>query len=220
MEDNYDPNNGQTLYIPKICRYESSRSTERKLHKHESVFDALHQEARILNDKREILKKQYEKKVADEKYKQIKASEKSNLILFNVWSKKLRELFEQLDNDYDGYISSHKIDISGLSNELLDVLTPLLLKIEEHELVLNFKEFVEITLEFSKCLTLPEKTLLLGAERELFKSPPEEHPFAPSLTENTRAIVELGEFDKRQFQLWEDHRRRSVPKEDDKEMYE
>ena len=159
-------------------------------------------------------------KVKEEEQRQTIVSEKSNIILFKVWTRKLQDLFELLDNDYDGYISSHKIDISGLSNELLDVLTPLLLKIEEHQLVLDFDKFVEITLEFSKCLTLPDKTLLLGAERELFKSPPEAHPFTPNLTENTRAIVELGELDKRQFQLWEDHRKYSVQKDYSNEMNE
>lgn len=62
---------------------------------------------------------------------QAATSDNSNAILFNLWKQKLLSLFELLDSDYDGYISSQKIDISKLSNETLDVLTPLLLKIEE-----------------------------------------------------------------------------------------
>lgn len=149
---------------------------------------------------------------------QAATSDNSNAILFNLWKQKLLSLFELLDSDYDGYISSQKIDISKLSNETLDVLTPLLLKIEEFWLVLNFEQFFSITVDFWKWLSLPDRNIILGIERELFKSPPEQHPFVPELTENTRAIIEYSDFASRRPQLHENYK--ITPEKENNEFQE
>lgn len=118
----------------------------------------------------------------------------------------MAKIFESLDSDDDGYISAQKIDLSNLPNQVLDVLTPLLLKIEEHELNINFEQFTEIVLEFSQNLTVTERNILLGLERESIKNPVSKPSFTPELSANTRAIIELG--DERNFKLWEDKRDR------------
>ena len=58
----------------------------------------------------------------------------------NVSTKKMMEkrkfmafsqIFEWLDSDRDGHISADKIDISPLSADLLEVLSPLFMEMEE-----------------------------------------------------------------------------------------
>lgn len=222
FEEFYDKNNDQELFKPKISNYENIKNLDRKSQGYRSVFDALHQEARILKEKKHNLAKSCEKaeEQAHIQYLQNKICPNSAKILEKVQKAKLSELFEQLDNDYDGYISAQKIDISKLPNELLDVLTPLLLKIEEHALKLNFDQFVEIVLEFAKRLSLPDKTLLLGQTRELYKSPPEQPSFTPTLSANTKTIMQMGSKEKRKVNLWEDHRVRGNTEKENEQMYE
>lgn len=140
---------------------------------------------------------------------------KSDIVLYQAQKNKLAKMFEQLDSDYDGLISAHKINLTELSNELLDVMTPLLLKIEEHSLNIDFEQFVEIVMEYAKHLPLCDKTLLLGPERPLFKSPPEEPTFTPTLSENSRAMMEMIG-NERKVKLWENPKNRECDKENNK----
>lgn len=220
IQENYDSKSGQPLYVPKIGEYDNYSHLDRKLQGYKSVFDALHEEARILKDKKKHLlkNKHKENQQKTQEYKERSLCHNSKKILYNLYKKKLNKLFEMLDNDYDGYISAQRINITELSNELLDVITPLLLKLEEHSLKLNFDQFVEIVLEFSKCLSLPDKEILLGQERELFKNLPEEPTFTPTLTENTRAIMEYAKDLHRKPNLWEDHRIRATGDKENREL--
>jgi hypothetical protein len=210
------------MFHPWTNDYENNENLDRKLQGYKSVFDALYQESRILKEKKENLKKKTEQQneLLMNQYREFHRCEKTEKILFNMQKKKLASLFEQLDHDYDGYISAHKINISKLSNELLDVLTPLLLKIEEHQLELDFDQFFQIVMEFAKFLPLTDKEILLGAERELFKSPPEEYTFVPQLTANTKEIMKHSQAERRKINLWEDHRMRETGDKENKEMYE
>lgn len=220
IEDNYDQKTGQPLYVPKISKYENSENIDRKMSKYESIFEALYEEARILKEKREILVTQHEQKEESQYMKQVSTSDRNNYILYQMWTKKIQNLFDTLDSDYDGVISSQKIDISALSNELLDVLTPLLLKIEEYALVLDFDQFLGITLDFWKWLSHPDRTLILGENRETskYRSAPEEFSHTPHLSDNTRAIVELGDYNSRRSPLYE--RSKVISEKENVDMHE
>lgn len=210
FEEQCDSKTGQHLFVPKISEYEDSDKFDRKAQGYQSVFDALHDEARILKDKRKNLKKSMKQQQEDfsKHYKVQHVCKKSEKILLKLHKRKLADLFEMMDSDYDGFISAQKINIADLSNQLLDILTPLLLKIEEHSLVLNFEQFTEIVLEFSKILSISDKNILLGPERDLYKSPCEEPSFTPMLTENTREIMKFSNSKEWKVKLWEDHRLR------------
>lgn len=222
FQEQYDQANNQEFFKPKISQYETQYNTDRKLQGYKSVFEALHHEAKILNDKKQNLKDNYQKqtKLISQQYIESKKCPNSEAILLKVHRERLSQLFQALDHDYDGYISAAKISIASLSNELLDVLTPLLLKIEEHSLQLDFEQFVQIVMDFSKYLSHPDKALLLGAERELFKSPQEQHPFTPALTANTRAIMEYANSENRKVHLWEDTRERTIGDKENDELQE
>ena len=221
-EEIYDEKNNQELFKPKISEYGNPLNHDRKIQGYKNVYEALHEEARILKNKKQNLKKssKEQNKFASEQYKKSKKNLKSDKILLKSHKAKLAKIFEMLDSDYDGYISAQKVDLSQLSNEILDILTPLLLKIEEHSLNIDFDQFVDIVLEFSQHLSITEKNILLGPDRELLRSPPEEHPFKPELSANTKAIIEFGGGDRRNVELWEDHRMRGSAEKENKELYE
>ena len=55
-EENYDSKTGQKLYVPKISKNKNVKCIDRELQGYESVFEALHHEAKILKDKSKNLK--------------------------------------------------------------------------------------------------------------------------------------------------------------------
>ena len=80
-------------------------------------------------------------------------------IMEKVKKKRYEDLFHLLDSNKDGKISAKDIDISRtkykfyyleLSSEVLDAITPLLLKIEKDELVLDFNKFCLYSDRYSK----------------------------------------------------------------------
>lgn len=92
---------------------------------------------------------------------------KSRKIMQKIKVQRCRDLFEKLDNDQDGYISSQKIDILGVSNDIIDLITPLLLKIEQKELILDYSQFYDILDRFARNLTIDQKNLLFGPTKQL-----------------------------------------------------
>ena len=55
---------------------------------------------------------------------------------------KLKELFNKLDSDNDGYISLKNIKLSSINNQILSALTPVLAKLQkDNNGKMNFNEF-------------------------------------------------------------------------------
>ena len=56
---------------------------------------------------------------------------------------KIKELFNKLDSDNDGYISLKNIKLSSINNQILTALTPVLTKLQkDNNRKMNFNEFV------------------------------------------------------------------------------
>lgn len=71
------------------------------------------------------------------------------------------ELFKKLDSDGDGQISAQRIDITGISPELLEVLTPLFCEMEELGQTLDEDEFIDAAGRLYESIPLPEKNIIL-----------------------------------------------------------
>ena len=55
---------------------------------------------------------------------------------------KIKELFNKLDSDNDGYISLKNIKLSSINNQILSALTPVLAKLQKDKnRKMNFNEF-------------------------------------------------------------------------------
>ena len=74
---------------------------------------------------------------------------------------KFNELFRTLDSDGDGQISANRIDISKLSPELLEVLTPLFCEMEELGQTLDEDEFIDAAGRLYDSVPLPQKNIIL-----------------------------------------------------------
>ena len=94
----------------------------------------------------------------------------SSKIMQKIKIQRCKDLFKKLDDDQDGYISSQKIDILKVSNEIIDIITPLLLKIEEKGLILNYPQFYEMLTIFSRNLNVEEKSILFGQRKTMAKT--------------------------------------------------
>lgn len=66
-----------------------------------------------------------------------------------------------MDSDGDGQISANRIDITKLSPELLEVLTPLFCEMEELGQTLDEDEFIDAAGRLYEAVPLPEKNIIL-----------------------------------------------------------
>jgi hypothetical protein len=99
--------------------------------------------------------------------KQTHKRSRSRKLVDKIKAQRIKELFTKLDDDKDGYISAQQIDILGVSNEVIDIITPFLLTIEEKSLVLNYKQFSQLLTDFSKDLNIDEKNILFGPTKSI-----------------------------------------------------
>jgi hypothetical protein len=67
--------------------------------------------------------------------------ERSMKSILKMKIEKYKEIFDLLDSDKDGYISSRNIRLSSLDSDMLFALTPLLEEIQKKSLTLSFKDF-------------------------------------------------------------------------------
>ncbi len=72
---------------------------------------------------------------------QAKPNDKSRRIVDKAQKRKFRQIFNMLDSDKDGLISSSSIDISQLSTDVLEAFSPLLIEMEEIDQTLDLKTF-------------------------------------------------------------------------------
>jgi hypothetical protein len=127
--DLYDPETGQELFRPKVGRGPKNKSRATG-HSSESTGQMLYQASHEEQVKRRT--KQVET--------QLETIKKANTVFTNTQTNKIIErkkehafaqIFAWLDSDKDGLISPMKIDISMLDTDLLEVLSPLFIELEE-----------------------------------------------------------------------------------------
>jgi hypothetical protein len=71
-------------------------------------------------------------------------SETSDRLISSIREQRMDEIFRLLDSDCDGEISTYKVDLSQLNNDIIEVLENLFVEIEEKALVLNLKTFKKL----------------------------------------------------------------------------
>jgi hypothetical protein len=101
-------------------------------------------------------------------------------------------IFAQLDSDHDGKISAYRIDITSLEAELLQVLSPLFVEMEEMGMTLNLEEFIDATKRLYKAVSLPEKGVLVKRRRSSSARRSEEETFKPHINHNSRRMASRG----------------------------
>ena len=64
-------------------------------------------------------------------------------IIIKTKIEKIRQIFNLLDSDHDGFISNEKIQLSNLNEKLLSLLTPFLEELYSNKELMTFREFYD-----------------------------------------------------------------------------
>ena len=80
-------------------------------------------------------------KIEDEKEKKNIYNQKSKDIIMKMKHKKYRELFNQLDSNKDGFISSSQIYLTKLDDNFMRIISPILEELTQNKKQMDFKEF-------------------------------------------------------------------------------
>lgn len=142
---------------PKINK--TSRSISRSF-VDQNIPNHLYEDAFIrkqkMNSKRENKLKGTENDV-----KRRKSISMTNRIMDTLLNRKIEELFEILDSDNDGIISSNRINIKEIDGNKLKILAPLLIEMEDAGISLTFEDFKEAVKKLVKVIPISEKNNLL-----------------------------------------------------------
>ena len=74
-----------------------------------------------------------------------KASKFSDHIVMQPRLNKMGEIFDKLDNDQDGLVSTEKMELHVLSDEMQELFKPLFIELEQLQEPLNKEEFIDAT---------------------------------------------------------------------------
>ena len=152
----YDPETGQQLFQPKVGR----APQHTRLSPGEAAHDALYKAAMVSNYKKAT--KQAEKEVKKHvEANQVFTCASTQKIMDKKKFEAFSQIFMWLDSDKDGHISADKIDISLLSADLLEVLSPLFMEMEELSQALDAEEFIDAAGRLYDSLSLPQKNVLI-----------------------------------------------------------
>ena len=102
----------------------------------------------------------------DSSLSQPKINQNSEKIIKDLKSQRLREIFDSLDSDKDGWISSSKIAVRAVSPKILEVIAPVLYEMEEFNFSLNFYEFADALERLIKTLTSQTKADLFNYSKK------------------------------------------------------
>ena len=95
-----------------------------------------------------------------------------------------------MDSDSDGEISVNKINILSLDNQTIDIITPILLQIEENDLTLTLDQFLNLCEQLIHELDVTSKNYLIGPVRSHFKNEPEDPTFTPDISSKSKELAE------------------------------
>lgn len=114
-------------------------------------------------------------------------NETSSLIVETKKWRRLEEVFRALDSDEDGLISASKIEIGGLSPEVLEIITPLLCEMEELSLELDYETFLEAADKLFDTLAVVDKDkLLLNPKKQAVSLSQSDFSFKPNVNHRAR----------------------------------
>ena len=154
--DLYDPETGQQLFKPKVGR----GPMQHRAAPGQGTSENLYKAGLVSNYKKMTKQAELEYKKQQDANQVFTCSSTKKIV-----DKKKFEAFQQifiwLDSDRDGHISADKIDISLLSADLLEVLSPLFMEMEELSQALDAEEFIDAVNRLYDSLTLPQKNILI-----------------------------------------------------------
>lgn len=121
------PKTGREMFKPQINQ---TFSVKNRPQKSSQVTLNLHHRHKFILEKKEKAREDELDKMNEIRKKGSKASKFSEQIVLQTRRTKINEIFEKLDDDRDGLISTESIDLSVFTPELHELFKPLLLELE------------------------------------------------------------------------------------------
>ena len=99
-------------------------------------------------------------------------------------------IFEVLDDDTDGFISSDSCNIDTLNYNLREFLTPLIDEMNQKRAVLDKEQFIESSLKLYSLSTPTLRSAVVEAGKVKDRSAKEEyHPYRPSISQKSEELA-------------------------------
>jgi hypothetical protein len=130
--DKIDPKTGKEFFKPIISRGPKDPKYREVTVNLDGFYDQ-----KILQDKKKI----HEEEMLNNLEKKKLFLQNSMKSVMKMKVEKYKEIFEKLDSDCDGFISSRNIKLSNLDSDMLKNLTPLLEELQKKGEKMNLKEF-------------------------------------------------------------------------------
>ena len=92
---------------------------------------------RLIKNEEELQKKEIKNSKEKENYYLKKSSD----LIYKMKLEKFKLLFEKLDSDKDGLISYDKIKLTGINNDILTLISPILKEMYENKVKIDYKIF-------------------------------------------------------------------------------
>lgn len=198
LNDVVDPSTGKEFFHPEINRNVAVRGRPASA---AQAVETLHMRHKQLQEKRKKAAKEQDEEIIKLRKNAIKANATSEKIVQQAKTTKLQEIFNKLDSDGDGLISTAKIDTTPLDSQLSLIFRPLLNELEALSEPLNCEEFVDASLRLYDTLNQSEKNVVMKFGKKTVVNdqqpplpPSKKFSFKPAInkdyqTRSTRATV-------------------------------
>ncbi|MCQ2819635.1 MAG: hypothetical protein MJ252_20415 [archaeon] len=161
-------------------------------------FDNMYEKNTALQNQRKELNNQKYEQNLSQTCKQFRQTEYSSKILSNLYIKAFTTIFKILDEDQDGLISPISITKSfkSLPQNVRKILDPIISELKEGNYTLNQNEFIVALCELYKDLSLDEKNIIAGFERDYKRKRNKsrenihnEFTFKPKINKRSRSLA-------------------------------
>jgi hypothetical protein len=121
-------------FKPKISRGPKNEKQREINENLEGYYDK-----RLIKNEEELQKNEIKKSKEKKNYYLKKSSE----LIYKMRIEKFKLLFEKLDSDKDGLISYDKIKLTGINNDILTLISPILNELYENKVKIDYKIFCD-----------------------------------------------------------------------------
>ncbi|KAM3135477.1 hypothetical protein pb186bvf_012333 [Paramecium bursaria] len=185
----YDQKSGQELFKPSIRDCNRSRNGL-------SIGEYLYQIAKKKSDESVL---QFD---VDDMSTHTIHTERSQAIVLESRKKRLIELFNLLDSDGDGIISSQNIKLENLEPDVLLILQPILLELESFDIYMNQATWVSKCLKYSESINLQDKNKLF-INKQRIKTETDQSTFRPLLNQKSVSIIQKRQHNNKSMSMYE-----------------
>lgn len=106
------------------------------------------------------------KETSPDRHPLFRPNDQSNRLFEARKLQKLRGIFDLLDSDCDGLISSGRMQVEAIPDLAFDILRPVFVGIEEEGLELDFEGFIRECGKLVKKLTVTERANIFGSGKK------------------------------------------------------